>query len=75
MQSALSVYHHLWREESALKLGHNPTRTAHTGGKSPPSRGRGLWQRTPSFPPRQLRGQLEFRNSFPSDDQERGCGG
>lgn len=42
VQSALGVYHHhLWREESALELGHNPTHTAHTGEKKTPPPGGG----------------------------------
>lgn len=67
MQSAPSVYHHLWRVESALEMGHNPTHAAHAGEKHPLSEEGSLGSEHSFSLQRQLRGRLEFRKSLQSD--------
>lgn len=64
--SALSVYHHLWRAESALELGYNPTHAAHTGEKHPLPEEGSLGRERPLSLQRQLRGRPEFRKSLQS---------
>ena len=71
MQSALCVYHHLWRVESALELGYNTTRTAHTGENHTLQQEGGHGNECPLSLQRQLRGWLELRKSLQSDIRRR----
>lgn len=71
MQSALRMYHHLGRAESALELGYNTTCTAHMGGNHTLWEEGGHGSARPLSPQRQLRGRLGLRKSLQRDIRRR----